>query len=155
MTKKLYRYPETSRRWYQKHKNDLKTKHIYTNSKLKNRYGISLEDYNTLFKLQASRCKICNRHQDELNRKLHVDHDHKTREVRGLLCRDCNNGLGHFKDEVLRLREAIKYLGVKMKVYDEIDLKNHGTIMYWVGIATGSATVFLLEALIGWFLLHR
>jgi hypothetical protein len=41
---------------------------------------------------------------------LHVDHDHKTGLIRGLLCTQCNPGIGYFQDSIERLQLAIKYL---------------------------------------------
>lgn len=76
------------------------------NNDLKTRYGISLEDYNGLLKSQSSRCLICN--QKDSN--LHVDHDHESGKVRGLLCKTCNLGLGYFKDDTDLLENAIDYL---------------------------------------------
>jgi protein-arginine kinase activator protein McsA len=54
---------------------------------------------------QGGRCLIC---QEET--KLHVDHCHETKKVRGLLCRECNTGLGKFKERVDLLERAIHYL---------------------------------------------
>lgn len=54
---------------------------------------------------QQSRCAICNVETD-----LHLDHDHATKEVRGLLCPLCNKGIGIFKDNPALLSQAIAYL---------------------------------------------
>lgn len=55
---------------------------------------------------QQGRCAIC----DE-EKPLVVDHCHSEKKVRGLLCRECNVGLGHFRDSAEILRSAIAYLG--------------------------------------------
>ena len=73
-------------------------------------FGITLDEYNKLLVNQNESCAICHKHQDEFDRALAVDHDHKTGKVRGLLCASCNNGLGRFKDNKDLLSEAIKYL---------------------------------------------
>ena len=78
--------------------------------KLRNTYGITLADYNTMFKEQKGCCKICGTHQSNLERPLFVDHCHITEDVRGLLCSNCNTGLGMFKDNVTFLKNAIEYL---------------------------------------------
>lgn len=77
---------------------------------LKTLYGITLDDYNKIFQKQNGCCAICGKHQSELNRRLDVDHDHKTGKVRALLCSHCNTGLGSFRDNINVMKKAIKYL---------------------------------------------
>ena len=67
------------------------------NTQLKNTYGISLDDYNALLAHQDGKCAICGKHQTEFDYPLHVDHDHQTGQVRGLLCCGCNTGLGQYE----------------------------------------------------------
>lgn len=84
--------------------------------KLKQSFGISLDDYNIVLLLQNNVCKICNLPNTVIDKRnntiknLAVDHDHKTGKVRGLLCQKCNIGLGHFDDNADFLKNAIKYL---------------------------------------------
>ena len=79
-------------------------------SKLLERYGIDLDAYNAMFTEQQGCCAICNAHQSSLKRSLAVDHCHETGKVRGLLCTNCNVGLGNFKDSLTNLNTAIAYL---------------------------------------------
>lgn len=79
--------------------------------KLRTQFGISLDQYNEMLVFQKHSCALCLTHQDDLNLKLAVDHDHATGQIRGLLCGSCNTGLGLFKDSIFRLDAAIKYLG--------------------------------------------
>lgn len=72
-------------------------------------YGISLQVYNEMVIKQNNVCAICNNFE-RVKKVLSVDHCHKTGKVRGLLCSDCNNGLGQFKDDCTILNNAIKYL---------------------------------------------
>lgn len=72
--------------------------------KLKNLYGITIEQYNEMFETQNGCCSICTKHQSEFKRALAVDHDHQTLQIRGLLCGKCNKFLGHYE---LRVKEGL------------------------------------------------
>ena len=71
----------------------------------------TLEDYNELLEKQNFCCAICGQHQSELTKALAVDHDHETGKVRGLLCFNCNSGLGALGDNVEGLLKALDYIG--------------------------------------------
>lgn len=81
---------------------------IRRDSKMRNLYGITGEQYNDMVLAQCGTCQICGQVPD---RPLVVDHDHLSGAVRALLCHTCNVGLGHFKDDPDRLSTAIHYLG--------------------------------------------
>lgn len=72
---------------------------------LKRRYGIGADEVDTMIEAQGGVCPICGRENPE-----HVDHDHATGKVRGILCFNCNGGLGQFGDDVDRLIAALGYL---------------------------------------------
>lgn len=74
------------------------------------RYGITLNDYEKMLKIQNYCCAICTIHISELSSRLHVDHCHTTGKVRGLLCFNCNSGLGRFKDSKSNLLNAVTYI---------------------------------------------
>lgn len=78
-------------------------------SKFKNKYGITISDYDKMFSDQGGVCKICSG-PGLKNKRLSVDHDHKTGQVRGLLCHGCNVMLGLAKDGPFRLHAAVDYL---------------------------------------------
>jgi hypothetical protein len=70
--------------------------------------GLTEGRYAELLARQDGRCAAC---QDVFRGSPHVDHSHRTGEVRGLLCGPCNTGLGQFRDDPARLRAAADYLG--------------------------------------------
>ena len=74
---------------------------------LKIKYDISAYDYEEMLRRQGNVCAICKEGSDKV---FHVDHDHCTGEVRGLLCKPCNVGLGWFRDNRKALLEASEYL---------------------------------------------
>jgi hypothetical protein len=79
---------------------------------LKRRYGITDHQVVELAAYQGEVCAICGVTPDMTKRwgGLHIDHDHKTKKVRGLTCSKCNSGLGFFKDDPVLLAAAIEYI---------------------------------------------
>jgi len=76
---------------------------------LKSRFGLSKQEYMDILDSQGGVCYICER--KPVNRRLAVDHDHSTGNVRGLLCKGCNRDiLGHLRDDPAALQRAIDYL---------------------------------------------
>lgn len=73
--------------------------------KLLQKYGLSLEAYNKLLIKQDGKCAICDKYKP-----LNVDHCHKTGKVRGLLCFNCNTGIGKLYEDKDILHKAINYL---------------------------------------------
>jgi hypothetical protein len=76
---------------------------------LKNKYGITLEQYDEMFEQQNGVCAICG--GININgRRLGVDHDHETGKIRALLCNSCNHIIGDAKENIIVLQSAINYL---------------------------------------------
>ncbi len=97
---------------YQKNKIDWIAKS--ENARLLRSYGISREEYNKMLAEQNEVCAIC---KQKDNKRLAVDHCHKTGKVRGLLCAKHNRALGAFNDDPSLLEAAIKYLkSVKKRI---------------------------------------
>lgn len=72
-------------------------------------YGITVSQKEEMIKSQNNQCAICGE-MFSLKRDTHVDHNHNTNEVRGILCSNCNTSLGGFKDSINNLESAIQYL---------------------------------------------
>jgi Recombination endonuclease VII len=82
---------------------------------LQRRYGIGANEFDDLVVQQDGVCAICGRPRPE-----HVDHDHETGAVRGILCFNCNGGLGQFRDSIDSLLTAAAYLEAHRT--DELEL---------------------------------
>ena len=109
--------------------NPKKCKKIGRTWRLKHHYGLTLEQYDTIFQKQEGKCLICTRHQSELPTVLVVDHDHNCcagdkscgKCIRGLLCDGCNRGIGGFEDNIEALQNATVYLkGTKVTTAKEL-----------------------------------
>jgi len=77
---------------------------------LRRNFGITLEEYNSMYELQDGLCAICKKTDEVEGRRLAVDHNHETGQIRALLCGSCNRGLGLFKEDIDSLSKAIDYL---------------------------------------------
>lgn len=112
---------ERSKAWYYQTKNapaqkekraayKSANKRLLKSGQLKHHYGLTIEEYDAMLSSQGHKCAICRRSAQEFTTALAVDHDHKTGKVRGLLCSNCNNGLGRFKDDPAVMSAAVAYL---------------------------------------------
>ena len=78
---------------------------------LKQNYNITDDDYNKMLKSQNGRCAICGTNKLTGRWKsFAIDHNHITGKVRGLLCNECNRGIGYLKDDYKLLQKAVNYL---------------------------------------------
>ena len=92
-------------------------------SDIKSRYGMSKSEYESLYMSQGGKCAICGKKEiDAIWGTLTVDHDHKTKTIRGLLCSNCNMGIGQFNDDIDIMASAISYLrGFARKALEDVD----------------------------------
>jgi hypothetical protein len=98
------RVKENAEKW--KISNPAKYKAMRRGIWLRSRYGISIAQIEQFYADCKHRCLICRKRV----KQLCIDHCHKTKKVRGLLCYRCNFGLGNFKDNIELLKSAILYL---------------------------------------------
>ncbi len=97
---------EKSKAWNKK--NPEKVKQQRRKTRLKTKYGLTVEQYNTMLEKQKCVCYICGGVNSD--RALAVDHCHTTGAVRKLLCTNCNTLIGQAKDNIDLLNKAINYL---------------------------------------------
>ena len=109
---KAYQGSPTGKAVMAKAKNTYRLSGRQKDSTLKARYGISLAEHDEMLLAQNKVCAICGKPS---SKPFHVDHDHVTAKVRGLLCFKCNSGLGMFCDDISVLRAAIEYLTKQIK----------------------------------------
>jgi hypothetical protein len=75
------------------------------------RWGMEYEEFMAFRATLPDRCEICGASEaDERGHGLHLDHDHDTKRLRGVLCSNCNQGIGRLLDNPELLRKAIAYL---------------------------------------------
>lgn len=94
---------ERSRRSY---RSRARSPEYWRRANLKYMYGLTPDDFDRLVEEQGGGCAICGSSVS----RLQVDHCHESGVVRGLLCGGCNSGLGHMRDDPVRLRAAAEYV---------------------------------------------
>ncbi len=102
--KNLEKRREIDRRSYRK--DPERSKRNAKKKWLKREYNLSYEQYQLMLDLQNGICACCGNTPN----RLVIDHNHQTSKIRGLICDNCNFGIGHFSDSIERLELAIKYL---------------------------------------------
>lgn len=94
--------------YYQRNKARIKVRHSWNHRK--RNYGITRVQFEAMRVSQANHCAICQRLFDDKALKPHVDHCYSSGAIRGLLCFNCNSGMGNFRDDPKLLLEAIRYI---------------------------------------------
>lgn len=104
------KYTEYNREYHARTKFNPHRKESKQREHLKRCYNMTLEEYQTLLKNQDNKCAICKIDQKDCNKRMSVDHCHRTGKIRGLLCDGCNRGIGYLGDSIARILEAAEYL---------------------------------------------
>ena len=105
-------------KWRERYENDQEFRERQINNtyraRLKYLYGITFEEYEQMLISQEGLCAVCRQKEVKIQKgkiqRLSVDHDHITKQVRGLVCYNCNILIGHAKENPELLREAALYL---------------------------------------------
>jgi hypothetical protein len=107
-----HKSPEHQRAYNKAYFADPANKEAQRNKTLQRKFGITSAQYDAMLAKQDFKCAICHSDNPAAPRggRFAVDHCHATGRVRGLLCSNCNTGLGRFKDNTQFLRSAIEYL---------------------------------------------
>ena len=103
---------ENLREWQKQYREE--NRRALNDRERQRRFGITSQEYVEIFNAQNEVCAICKNPETATRlgkvKALAVDHDHKNGAIRGLLCSDCNTGIGKLKDDPSVLRSAIRYL---------------------------------------------
>ena len=80
------------------------------NTHLKSKFGITVKQFDEMLKQQNHCCAICMTTTPKGRGTFHVDHCHETGKIRGILCHDCNTGIGKLGDSLESIKKAVSYL---------------------------------------------
>lgn len=89
--------------------NPEKSKMIARKTHIMRKFGITIEEYETMLLSQDSVCAIC-KNKCATGNYLAVDHNHNTQKIRALLCKNCNTAIGLFKEDINIMTNAIEYI---------------------------------------------
>lgn len=101
---------EAQRRYRESGKKKHPTKEYGREQSFKHRYGITIDDFNSMNDFQNGKCAICGNSETAKKGYLSVDHCHTSNKIRGLLCHYCNSMIGFARDNTHTLFKAIEYL---------------------------------------------
>lgn len=101
---------EAKTRYHKTIKHDPTYREKERDRRMKRKFGISMQERKDMLKSQDSKCAICRVQLSDTGHLTHTDHDHVTGKVRGILCTNCNRGLGHFQDSQNIIEKALTYL---------------------------------------------
>jgi Recombination endonuclease VII len=87
---------------------------------LRRKFGLTTDEFEEMVRQQGGVCAICGR-APKTGKRLHVDHDHDTGEVRGLLCFSCNVGVGNLGNDIERLQRTVDYLETRPEERAELE----------------------------------
>lgn len=92
-----------------------RSKYRYANGdsyavRLKKLYGLSVDEYEQMYAEANGKCQVCSTPEEELSKRLAVDHCHQTGKIRGLLCSKCNTALGQLNDNLETISALYSYL---------------------------------------------
>jgi hypothetical protein len=108
---KTYKKNIDKRREYEKKRaRDPERKRYNKNKNLLDKYGITIEEFECMVESQNGLCAICEERLTYGRNGCAVDHDHTTGQVRSILCSPCNKGIGHFQENISRIKAAVMYL---------------------------------------------
>jgi hypothetical protein len=101
------------RKWYKTHRDKKAAENRIQRLR---QAGVTPREFDAKLQKQENRCGICGRHKTEFKRAMDADHDHETKKFRGILCGNCNRGLGMFMDSLEILEKAVTYLKTALAV---------------------------------------
>lgn len=96
-------HPDYQKKWAKKNVVSIRK------TKFKRKYNLLYEDWLKMWESQNGKCAICGKSFSKPSNAC-VDHNHETGNVRGLICKNCNFGIGYFKDNPKFIFRAFEYL---------------------------------------------
>ena len=112
---KIYRKSKAGKAAKIRNRNSLVGKLYERKRGLRRHYGITIEEFENLLISNDNKCGICKTDKPGGKGVFHIDHNHSTGKIRGILCHNCNIGIGHMKEDETRLMQAIEYLRLHAK----------------------------------------